>query len=65
MLVGGWWADRFAARLNHNTRPRVLGWILGLSVWALLTNHNFISYPNLINFSRNPMVDPLVALRSE
>jgi len=27
----------------------------------LWTNHHFLSYPNVLNFSHNPLVDPLVA----
>jgi hypothetical protein len=34
---------------------------LAISVYALVTNHNFMAYPNIFNWSRNPMVDPLTA----
>jgi hypothetical protein len=34
-----------------------------LSFYALLTNQNYLAYPNLFNFSRNPMTDNLVIQR--
>jgi len=34
-----------------------------LSFYALLTNQNYLAYPNLMNFSRNPMTDNLVIQR--
>jgi hypothetical protein len=43
-----------------SVRPRVLGAVLALTLFALFTNHNYISYPNLLNVSRNPVVDPKV-----
>jgi hypothetical protein len=61
VFVCGWWINWWVRRLSVETGRRVLTAVVGLSVWALLTNHNFISYPNALNFSRNPMVDPLVA----
>jgi hypothetical protein len=30
-------------------------------VYALVTNHNFMAYPNIFNWSQNPMVDLLTA----
>ena len=34
---------------------------MAFSAYALWTNHHFLSYPNKLNFSHNPLVDPLVA----
>lgn len=36
---------------------------VGLSFYALLTNQNYLAYPNLLSFSRNPMTDNLVIQR--
>jgi hypothetical protein len=36
---------------------------VALSFYALLTNQNYLAYPNLLNFSRNPMTDNLVIQR--
>ncbi len=41
---------------------RLCGCMLAaLAAVALLTNHAFISFPNMFNLSRNPLVDPVVA----
>ncbi len=37
--------------------------VLLLSLYALMTTHNYISYPNMLNLSANPMVDITVAQR--
>lgn len=34
--------------------------VFGVSLFALVTNHNFVSYPNLVNVFRNPMTDAKV-----
>ncbi len=40
---------------------QIIGFLLVMVVvWALGTNYLFIAYPNIINMSRNPLVDPLV-----
>ena len=46
--------------LKQDTRRRVLLGLLAVIVYALMTNHTYLAYPNLLNVSRNPMVDPLV-----
>ena len=38
-----------------------IGVLIAVSLYALFTNHNFMAYPNVFNWSRNPMVDPLTA----
>lgn len=45
-----------------DSHARRLGWgvLVSLSAFALLTNHFFLSYPNLINLSPNPIVAPAV-----
>ncbi len=37
--------------------------LAAVALYALFTNHNFISYPNALNWSKNPLVDPLVIQR--
>ncbi len=39
--------------------------LLAVALYALGTNHLFMSYPNLLNLSRNPVTDPKVALPLE
>ncbi len=52
-----------ARRLDAVWQKRVIWGSLLLSIYALTTNHNYISYPNMFNFSRNPMTDITVAQR--
>ena len=33
---------------------------VGLSAYALLTNYNYVAYPNIFNLSRHPLTDPMV-----
>jgi len=44
-------------------RKRLKAAAVTLSFYALLTNQNYLAYPNLMNFSRNPMTDNLVIQR--
>lgn len=44
-------------------RKRAKAAAVVLSFYALLTNQNYLAYPNLMNFSRNPMTDNLVIQR--
>ncbi len=56
-----YWIKQGIDRLPGFWRPRASLAILGLTAFALFTNHNYISHPNIFCLSRNPMVDPLVA----
>ncbi len=40
-------------------RNAVLAFII-LGAWALWSSSNYVSYPNIWNLSRNPLVDPMV-----
>ncbi|MBI4309401.1 MAG: hypothetical protein HY591_03620 [Candidatus Omnitrophica bacterium] len=63
VLLACFWLALALEHLGPVWRRRVLGSALALSIYALTTNHNYISYPNLFNFSRDPMVDITVAQR--
>jgi len=54
------WAQRWLLVFKKDTRRFVLLGLLALVVYALVTNHTYLSYPNLLNVSRNPIVDPLL-----
>ncbi len=61
-LVLGFWIKAVMGRLN-------LAWRLPLGIcgaaiafFALMTTHQVSAYPNVFNFSRNPLVDPAVTL---
>ncbi|MDO8675640.1 MAG: hypothetical protein Q7K71_05970 [Candidatus Omnitrophota bacterium] len=56
-----YWIKRGIDRLPVVWQRRAPLAVLGLTAFALLTNHNYISHPNMFCISRNPMVDPLVA----
>lgn len=60
-FVMGYWlktlTSRLPARQAYNTKLV----LFTCAFLALMTNHNFLSYPNALNVSRNPLVDPLVA----
>ncbi len=56
-----YWIKRGIECLKPSARLAASLAVLALSAFALFTNHNYISHPNVFSFSRNPMVDPLVA----
>lgn len=53
----------FLQKAGTKMQQRLKAAALLAALYALLTNHNFISYPNIVNFSRNPMTDIAVAQR--
>ncbi len=56
-----WWVKIAGAFLQPVWARRLRWGVLGMSLYALVTCQLFIAYPNVFNFSRNPMVDPKVA----
>ncbi len=60
VFISIFWLWRWIMALPQQWHQRILALALVLSAYALVTNHNYISYPNTFNFSRNPLVDPLV-----
>ncbi len=63
VLIVAFWMFIWAKQLNTASQRRVIWGALALGLYALTTNHNYISYPNMLNFSKNPMVDITVAQR--
>ena len=63
VFVCGYWLKLFLGGsfrwVQH--RHMATGALIAVSLYALLTNHNFMAYPNVFNWSHNPMVDPLTA----
>ena len=56
----------YACALNlcpWSGRKRLKAGAVILSFYALMTNQNYLAYPNVMNFSRNPMTDNLVIQR--
>lgn len=61
VFVCFYWIRWGIYRLGWQIRQRLGMMIVIFSAYALGTNHHYLSYPNKFNFSRNPMVDDLVA----
>lgn len=60
---GCFWLKVFLDSFNRRWQERILVGLMLVSVYALITNHNYLAYPNLFNPSPNPLVDPLVIQR--
>ncbi len=63
IFVAGYWLHMFLKHLNETRRKKILLTLIILSMYALITNHNYLAYPNMINVCRNPLLDRLVAQR--
>ena len=55
------WVNVLLSGLSDLKRFKISLGIIAFCAFCLLTNHNFTSHPSLLNFSRNPFTDPLVA----
>ncbi len=55
--VLGFWINTFWQGMRPALRQKTGLVMVLLALYALLTNHMFVSYPNLINLSRNPVID--------
>ncbi len=54
------WLAFFLRTWPESLRKKAALAVFIVSLFALMTNHNFMSYPNALNWSRNPLIDPLV-----
>ncbi len=61
ILVAGYWIRVGLNGLSPGRYKKILMMLIGVAAYALVTNHNFLSYPSLLNLSRNPLTDPLVS----
>jgi len=61
VFVCFYWARWGLYGFSRDMRERIGMMLVVFSAYALWTNHHYLSYPNMFNFSRNPVVDPLVA----
>ncbi len=55
------WVKTAIDRLPREVRTPLAFTFLAMVIYALFTTHNFVSYPNVFNLSKNPMTDPFVA----
>jgi hypothetical protein len=63
VFILAFWVKEGLAYVSKQKAQQIALWILAVSIFSLATTHDFIAYPNIFNFSRNPMVDPLVVQR--
>jgi hypothetical protein len=57
------WVRMAVGRLGTSARRKFSLIFLALCFYALWTTHLTLAYPNVFNFSRDPAVDPLVAVK--
>jgi len=62
VFILGFWVKMAIAHLQEKRRTPVRLILVALAAWALLTNHMFLAYPNMVNISSHPLTDPKVAL---
>lgn len=58
-LLAFWLKEITQAMARQKRRNIILAGIV-IAVYALVTNYNYVSYPNIFNLSRHPLTDPLV-----
>ncbi len=63
IFVLGYWLNLLLSYIQREYRRKILMILILVSIYALATNHNYLAYPNLLNVSRNPLIDRLVAQR--
>ncbi len=63
IFIACFWFMRCLELMPSVWQRRLKAAAVALSFYALLTNQNYLAYPNLLNFSRNPMTDNLVIQR--
>jgi len=63
VFLGFYWITKGLARFPDHWRRRVACGLLVAALYALMTNRFFTAYPNLLNLSRNPIVDSRTAIR--
>jgi len=63
VFILGFMFDRVVAEVSY--RRQVLAAVLGVVIFALVTNHYFLDYPNFLNLSKNPMTHPVINIKPE
>lgn len=58
-----YWITKVLENVPVHWRKPITWGLVAASIFCLVTNRWFIGYPNLLNFSRNPIVDTRVAFR--
>ncbi len=60
-ILAAYWVGQWINGLAPRHRPGVVGVVCVFSVVALITNHAWVAYPNMLNLSKNPLVDTRTA----
>ena len=58
----GFWARAVIGCLQEHQQTPARLILLGVCSWALVTNHMFLSYPNMINLSSHPLTDTKISM---
>jgi hypothetical protein len=58
-----YWITKGLVKVPAHWRQRIAWALVFSGLYVLMTNHFFAGYPNLLNFSRNPIVDSRTAIR--
>jgi hypothetical protein len=61
IFLGMFWLHRFALTLTDTGGRRAVLFLAAFSVYALVTNHNYLSYPNIFHNSGRSLVNPETA----
>jgi len=62
VFVLGFWLKQVIDSLKQEKRTPVRLVLAAVALWALLTNHLFLAYPNMLSLSSHPLTDTQVAL---
>ena len=57
------WFDKFLPYFKPVWRPRLIVITVVGCLYCLITTHMFMAYPNLLNWSANPILDPKVSTK--
>lgn len=60
VFILAYWTHEYLRSFTAARALKIKLAILALSAFSLFTTHDFVAYPNIFNFSRNPMVDPVI-----
>ncbi len=55
------WIHWALSLIRKQLRRAISAVLVVFCAFCLWTNHHFLGFPNIFNFSRNPLIDPLVA----
>jgi len=63
LFLGFYWISKMLAKVSSSWRQRLLWAMVVIALYSLVTCRWFTGYPNLLSFSRNPIVDARTSFR--